>query len=225
MKKLIIFDMDGVLIDTEKIHDLSWKVTFEHFGLDVSEEDRHMFLGRGFKEYMEHLKELVSADDKVNDNKVNDIREYQRNFYHDYFRNNKTEVKKGVYDLLNILKEMNVLLAVASATKKKSGEKSLKSVGLYNYFDYHIFGDMVEMLKPHPEIFLSIVKYFNLERNETLILEDSYYGVKAANNAEIDVYWIKDIVDISNFENVFYNKKYDSMSEASSDVISAINDK
>lgn len=217
LKKLIIFDMDGVLIDTEKIHDLSWKVTFDYFGLDVSEDDRQMFLGRGFKDYFEYLVELTSSDDKVHD-----IREYQRNFYHDYFRHNEKEVKTGVFDILEQLKSKDVKLAVASATRKESAEKSLKTVKLYDYFDFHIFGDMVKESKPNPEIFLTVVDHFGLDIKDALILEDSYYGVKAANSAGIDVFWIKDVIDISRFEDIHYKKGFNSMSEAQSDVISLL---
>lgn len=214
MKKLVIFDMDGVLIDTERVHDLSWKVTFEHFKLDISEEDRRLFLGKGFKDYFNHLVEITSSNDQVHE-----IREYQRNFYHDYFRKNGIKVKPGIFEVLNELKTLNVKLAVASATRKESAEKSLKSVRLYNYFDYHVFGDMVKESKPNPDIFLNAVEHFGLNVKDALILEDSYYGVKAANNAGIDVFWIKDIIDVSNYKDIHYKKGFNSMIEAYQNII------
>lgn len=217
MKKLVIFDMDGVLIDTEKIHDLSWKVTFEHFQLDVSLEDRRMFLGKGFKDYFNHLLKITSSEGELHK-----VREYQRDYYHNYFKKNAREVKQGVVEILNELKSLNVKLAVASATRRESAEKSLKEVGLFNYFDYRVFGDMVENSKPDPEIFESVLKHFELQNKDALVLEDSYYGVKAANNAGIDVFWIKDVIDISIYDDVSYNKMFDSMSEAHDEIIALV---
>ena len=217
MKKIVIFDMDGVLIDTESIHDLSWKVTFEHFNLDISEENRRMFLGKGFKDYFKHLVKITSSDDQVHE-----MREYQRNFYYDYFRKNDIKVKPGVFEILSELKSLKLKLAVASATRKESAEKSLKSVKLYDYFDYHVFGDMVKESKPNPDIFLNVVDHFGFTVKDALVLEDSYYGIKAANNAKIDVFWIKDIIDISDFKDIHYNEGFVSMSEAHQKIISLV---
>jgi|LSQX01.3.fsa_nt_gb HAD superfamily hydrolase (TIGR01509 family) len=217
MKKVVIFDMDGVLIDTESVHDLSWKETFEHFGYDVSIQDRHQFIGRGAKNYIAYLYELVDTEEKVQK-----IRSYQRNFYHNYFANNPKEVKPGVVDLIESLKKRGVKIAVASQTRQASAIKSLTETNLIHLFDYSIFGDMVKESKPNPELFLKAQAFFNVDKADMLILEDSYYGVKAANNANIDVVWIKDVVDLSNETDINYIETFDSLIEAKDYVLSLI---
>jgi beta-phosphoglucomutase-like phosphatase (HAD superfamily) len=77
-----------------------------------------------------------------------------------------------------------------------------------------MFGDMVENSKPNPEIFLDVIQYFKVSQEETLVLEDSFYGVKAANNGNIDVIWIKDMVDIDQRGDVNYLYKFDNAYQA-----------
>ena len=73
---------------------------------------------------------------------------------------------------------------------------------------------MVKQTKPNPEIFLKVVEHFNYDIKETVVFEDSYYGVKAANNASIDVVWLKDMVDIDKMGDVSYIEKFTSAHQA-----------
>jgi HAD superfamily hydrolase (TIGR01509 family) len=124
------------------------------------------------------------------------------------------DVKEGVAELLTLLKQKNIKIAVASSTLQERGEFLLKRTKIHDLFDYHIYGDMVELTKPNPEIFLCVVNHFGVKVEEALVLEDSFYGVKAANNAKIDVIWVRDLVDIDQKGEVQYMNKFNSMKDA-----------
>lgn len=217
MKKLVIFDMDGVLIDTEKVSDLSWIDTFKHFRKDVNEDLRHEFVGKGPKHYFSILHDIASNDEEMNEMIV-----YQKEKYAEIMKVYGKNIKPGVQDLIEWLIANNIYVSVASSTKRKSAEASLKEVGLFEYFDYMLFGDDVIDSKPNPEIYIRTLEYFGMHKEEALIIEDSYYGVLAAKNAEIDVLWVKDVVDLDKFEGVNYRAKFDSLLEAKSYVASLV---
>lgn len=209
--------MDGVLIDTEKVSDLSWIDTFKHFRKDVNEDLRHEFVGKGPKHYFSILHDIASNDEEMNEMIV-----YQKEKYAEIMKVYGKNIKPGVQDLIEWLIANNIYVSVASSTKRKSAEASLREVELYEYFDYMIFGDNVTESKPNPEIYLKTLDYFGVERSEVLIIEDSYYGVLASNNAGIDVIWVKDVVDLDKFDNVNYLKKFNSLVEVKKNITSLI---
>lgn len=217
MKKLVIFDMDGVLIDTEKVSDLSWIDTFKHFRKDVNEDVRHEFVGKGPKHYFSILHDIASNDEEMNEMIV-----YQKEKYAEIMKVYGKNIKPGVQDLIEWLIANNIYISVASSTKRKSAEASLRDVGLYEYFDFMIFGDDVIESKPNPEIYQKTLNFFELKPHEALIIEDSYYGVLASNNAGIDVIWVKDVVDLDKFDNINYLKKFNSLVEVKKNINSLI---
>lgn len=208
-KKLVIFDMDGLLLDTERVTDLCWQQTFKDNNIEFSEEDRHHLIGIGFDTAQKMFEK------RFNDPNVFwELRKYREAVFAKYFAEHGIDVKAGALDLIKILKENDVKVAVASSTMKERGEYLLKNTNIYDLFDYVVYGDMVKQTKPNPEMFLNVVNHFNLDLQEALVLEDSFYGVKAANNANIDVIWIKDMVDIDEKGEVNYNHKFNSITDA-----------
>lgn len=208
-KKLVIFDMDGLLLDSERITDLSWQQTFKENNIDFSEEERHQLIGMGFDEAQGFFARRFN-----NERAFWELRKYRENIFFNHLKTHGIDVKAGILDLIQLLKENQVKVAVASSTLQERGEFLLKTTNIHQLFDFHIYGDMVKETKPNPEIFLRVVEHFNYQKEEALVLEDSYYGVKAANNAAIDVFWVKDLVDIDTKGKVDYLDKFDSMSEA-----------
>jgi HAD superfamily hydrolase (TIGR01509 family) len=208
-KKLVIFDMDGLLLDSERVTDLSWERTFRENNIEFSIEDRHHLIGMGFDEV-----QVLFAKRFNNENAFWELRKYRENIFFEHLELHGIDIKKGIIELLDVLKRKNIKVAVASSTLQERGEFLLKKTNIHDLFDYHIYGDMVKQTKPNPEIFLRVVNHFNVNKEEALVLEDSFYGVKAANNAEIDVIWVKDLVDIDTKGKVSYINKFNSMAEA-----------
>src|SRR5690554_689698 len=213
-KKLIIFDMDGLLLDSEKIAIQCWEQVFIENNIKFDRNKLKQLIGMGQadatayfeKEFKDPtaFKRLVKMKNEI---------------YLNYRQKNSIDVKQGIIELISMLKKHQVKIAVATSTSQEKASKLLKETNLYDLFDYHMFGDMVENSKPNPEIFLNVLQYFKVSQEETLVLEDSFYGVKAANNGNIDVIWIKDIVDIDQRGDVSYLYKFDNAYQA----INAIN--
>jgi len=208
-KKLIIFDMDGLLLDSERIADLCWQVTFKEKNIDFSKEDRHQLIGMGFNDAKALFQKRFNNPDAFWT-----LRAYRESVFMKYLEEYGIDIKEGVTELLTLLKQKNIKIAVASSTMQERGEFLLKKTNIHDLFDYHIYGDMVKQTKPNPDIFLSVVNHFGFSIEEALVLEDSFYGVKAANNANIDVIWVKDLVDIDQKGVVQYMNKFNSMKEA-----------
>lgn len=208
-KKLVIFDMDGVLIDSERMSDACWQITLSDHNIAFSDEKRSQLVGMSIENADVFFKEEIGSTYTFDQ-----LKEYQINVQKEYVKKHPITVKEGILDLIKTLKEHEINIAVASSTTKQRGIDRLKQSGLYGMFDYYIFGDMVQQTKPNPEIFLKVVEHFNYDNKETVVFEDSYYGVKAANNANIDVVWLKDMVDIDKMGDVFYIEKFTSAQQA-----------
>lgn len=217
MKKLIIFDMDGLILDTERIHDWSWQEAFREMELDIPEHDRHSLMGLGPSNYMKQIRKVID-----NDSIVDEVRQRQREAYHGYFAENNPDIMEGALNLLEALRKMDVKIALATSTRKESATRSLNKVGLFEKFDYLVFGDMVSNSKPNPEIYNKVIEDLGILKKDAVILEDSYHGIKAANNAEIDVIWVKDFIDHSDKKDIHYSRMFDSLAEAHQYVVDLV---
>jgi HAD superfamily hydrolase (TIGR01509 family) len=104
------------------------------------------------------------------------------------------ELKPGVFELFDWLKEKGVRIALASSTREVSVRKSLGHAGLTEYFDQIVCGDMVSHSKPHPEIFLTAAQRLNADPQDCYIIEDSYNGIRAAHASGAHPIMVPDIL-------------------------------
>ncbi|MBO5177378.1 MAG: HAD-IA family hydrolase [Lachnospiraceae bacterium] len=186
--KAVVFDMDGLMFDTERLAILAWDYAGEKMGLGKA----------GYMVY-KTLGVTVSASNQIWIEEFGDryneeeLWKYTREFNSDFYAKNKVPVKKGLYVLLDYLKENGYKLAVASSTSKRGVERNLKSAGVLEYFDAIICGDMVEKSKPEPEIYLKACEALGVEPAEALALEDSRNGLLSAYRAGMKVIMVPDL--------------------------------
>ena len=186
--KAVVFDMDGLMFDTERVAILAWDYAGEKMGLGKA----------GYMVY-KTLGVTVSASNQIWIEEFGDryneeeLWKYTREFNSDFYAKNKVPVKKGLYVLLDYLKENGYKLAVASSTSKRGVERNLKSAGVLEYFDAIICGDMVEKSKPEPEIYLKACEALGVEPAEALALEDSRNGLLSAYRAGMKVIMVPDL--------------------------------
>lgn len=186
--KAVVFDMDGLMFDTERVAILAWDYAGEKMGLGKAGYMVYKTLGMNvelsnavwFKEFGDRYSE-------------EDLWKYTREFNNDFYSKNKVPVKRGLYALLDYLKNNGYKLAVASSTSKRGVERNLKDAGVLEYFDAVICGDMVEKSKPDPEIYLKACEAIGVEPTEALALEDSRNGLLSAHRAGMKVIMVPDL--------------------------------
>lgn len=180
MKKAIIFDMDGVLFDTEMIYINKRINFFKEFDPSISEElIRKNAGGNGTKFIKMVYKDL--PEDEVNEiiSKYRTIREPSEDFQRVMF--------DGVPETLKYLYEDGCILALASSSRIDKIERALKAVHIDSYFTQYLSAETFKAIKPDPTVYLESVKRLNLKKEEVLVVEDSTFGIEAAHRAGLEV--------------------------------------
>ena len=191
MNCTIIFDMDGVLFDSENLILQNWTELALRYGYDVEEMTKVFYSCIGTN--------MVTTGEIVRGH-------YGEAFPYEEFRAESSKlfkekvekygmpVKQGARELLAFLKEKNATVGLASSTRKCVVEEELKAAGLREYFDAVVGGDMVEHSKPEPDVFLKCAKELSVNPEETYIIEDSYNGIRAAKKAGATAIMVPDLI-------------------------------
>ncbi|MDP4599803.1 MAG: beta-phosphoglucomutase [Polaribacter sp.] len=182
MKKGIIFDLDGVIVDTAKYHYLAWKKLANQLGFEFTEEQNELFKGVSRKRCLDILLEMgnLSANQEQKDvwmiEKNNDYLTYIEKM-------DDSEILPDVPKILTLLKENAIPIALGSASK--NALPILEKVGLAHFFDVIVDGNNVTKAKPDPEVFLMAAKKMNLSPSNCIVFEDAVAGIEAANAANM----------------------------------------
>lgn len=186
-KKLVIFDMDGCLVDSENIYTMIWGKVFEMNDIPITEDEIKKWRGLGWGRIKGIITEITKSDDITMD-----LRAQREAMFYDCLEKGQIYLKPYALEIIHHLRDNNYYIALGTSTYEEKASVILKHFGLYQYFDKVIYGDSVKNTKPSPEIYLKIYEAFDVEKHETLIFEDSGSGIKAANNAGIDVIYVPD---------------------------------
>ena len=173
-----IFDMDGVLIDTEKLYLRFWKEAAAEFGYDM--RDEHVFAVRSMarKYSIPKLKSLLGDDFPTEE-----VRSRRTELMNEYISKSGIETKKGLFRLLNHLRDTGIKIAVATATQRERTLSYLSRISALEFFDAVICGDMVNTGKPAPDIYLTAAAGLGLPPESCAAFEDSPNGLMAAHSA------------------------------------------
>ena len=186
--KAFIFDMDGLMFDTERVFIGAWDYAGEKMGLGKAGFMLFRTLGMNTPAC-----ERAWRDEFGPDVDVAAMWAYSKEYMDEYYSKYAISVKKGLYDLLTYLKSKGYKLAVASSTKREKVEKHLLSTHVRQYFDVVIGGDMVEKSKPEPDIYLKAAATLGVKPEECYALEDSRNGLLSANAAGCKVIMVPDL--------------------------------
>jgi HAD superfamily hydrolase (TIGR01509 family) len=177
MIKAVIFDMDGVIIDSEPIYFRIISEMLREMEIEITRDELSKFVGRS--DLWETFKEKYELDYNVDD--ISD--EEQKRFL-SYLKNHFEDGPiDGVADLIKELENKGYSLVLASSSKMENINSVLTKLGLIDHFSLRISGADLETSKPHPEIFLEAAKMAQTTQEECLVIEDSENGVKAAKAA------------------------------------------
>jgi HAD superfamily hydrolase (TIGR01509 family) len=180
MTQTVIFDMDGVIIDSEPLHHISQKKLTHKLGFSLTETQAQQFIGTSSKNMWQTLKTQYELPQSVEE-----LMEMGLESYFDILDKTPIEPIAGVRELIEDLHAQKIRMVLASSSERKSIDKVLKLFSLEQYFDCRISGAEFVQSKPHPEIFLTALHKTQSHPNQAVVIEDSTNGIKAAKAAGI----------------------------------------
>jgi HAD superfamily hydrolase (TIGR01509 family) len=179
--KGVIFDGDGVLFDTEKLHVIAWKKVFNSHNIELKEDDFTEGVGVEDKTFLKKLKEnrKIKKDLKIEEL----VREKNKELLKIVNKEN-AKVFEEIKEILKFLKN-KYKIAVASNSEKKFVLKVLKITGIYDFFDLIITRDDVKNPKPFPDIYIEVSKKLKIPVENMIAFEDSETGILSAKSSGI----------------------------------------
>ena len=184
--------MDGLLIDSESLSLQTFNETISAYGLPDHSGLFSKVIGKNEASLVATISSALA--------KTIDVSAFRKDWadrYHAIVKNDPVPLKPGAVELLDWLKAQNIKTAVATSSKTSLAKIKLKNAELLKYFEHVIGGDQVTQGKPHPEIYLKAASAVSAISSQTLVLEDSEFGVKAGLAANFHVIQIPDLLEPS----------------------------
>lgn len=181
MIQTVIFDMDGVIVDTEPVHRYAYFQHFSELNIDVSEELFTSFTGNSTRNVFQRVNSIfnLNAD-------VEELILRKRTIFNDAFDHKEDlELLEGVENLIKNLHENGVELILASSASKVTIDRVFRRFGLHPYFSNIVSGEDFPKSKPHPAIFEFAASLSKAPKENCIVIEDSTNGVLAAKAAGI----------------------------------------
>ncbi|MFC5871341.1 haloacid dehalogenase superfamily, subfamily IA, variant 3 with third motif having DD or ED/haloacid dehalogenase superfamily, subfamily IA, variant 1 with third motif having Dx(3-4)D or Dx(3-4)E [Chryseobacterium arachidis] len=179
--KAVLFDMDGVIVDTEPLHRKAYFKTFKDLGIEVPEDLYTSFTGASTKRVAETLIAQFNLTQTYEE-----IAKIKRDYFKDYFYNDEEfDLITGVKDLIEHYFEKGIKLILASSATMTTINMVFEKFELEKYFSGKISGADLKESKPHPEVFLLAAEMANEPVENCMVIEDSTNGILAAHRAKI----------------------------------------
>jgi len=174
----IIFDMDGVIVDSNPYHKIALKQFCEKHGYHLSDEElKSRIFGRTNKDWLMSL-----FDGKVTDQQIKDFEDEKESLFREIFSLHIKPVE-GLIPFLEMLETRKIPRAVATSAPPANVQFTLEKTGTQKYFQVVVDGDMVENSKPHPEIYLKTIAAIHFPPERCIVIEDSLSGIAAGRQA------------------------------------------
>lgn len=183
----VIFDMDGVIIDSEQLHKKAYYETFESLGLVITEEIYDSLTGSSTLNAFQKLVRLFNLSEKPENLVL-----AKRSRYVNFFENDPNlHLVEGVEEIIQYFHKKNITLILASSSAMVNINRVFDRFNLHQYFKAKISGADLKASKPDPEIFEKAAVLGGFAKENCIVIEDSDNGIKAANEAGIFVFGYK----------------------------------
>jgi len=174
----IIFDLDGLVLDTESTYKIAWQQAAQEMGYSFNEHFMQSLSGLHYNDLVLKLLNYCGQDfNLVEFNQKSSI------YWHDYVASNRIKINHGFHDLLDAIQKKQIPFALATNSQRHNAKHCLQLAGLENTFSILISRDDVTHGKPAPDIFLKTAEKLAIPISQCLVLEDSLIGITAAHKA------------------------------------------
>jgi HAD superfamily hydrolase (TIGR01509 family) len=207
----VIFDMDGLLLDSERVYERVWSDSMAAVGVALSHENFITLIGRGRAGALVQIKRLYG--DAVDTERL--AVELQ-NREGDYFSVAPVPLRPGVLELLSVLDTLRLPRCIATSTRRAMAEERLGSAAIRDRFSFLVCGDEVKQSKPAPDIFLKAAAELGAEPGTIMVLEDSENGIRAAAAAGMIPVMVPDLIQPSDSIRALCAKVATSLHEVAS---------
>jgi len=203
----VIFDMDGTMIDTEKIKENGWKYAGDCQNIII--DDKILSKMRGTNK--QYCKEFINIEFKNID--FEKLYNDRNEFVEGYINTNGIKMKKGLIEILQFLRDNNYKIAVASSSEEETIKRYLTKINVLDFFDVIVAGDMIKNGKPNPEIYLKAVELLNVSKEQCIGIEDSNSGILSVYKAGLKPIMIPDLEEPTEEVRKMLYAKVDSLVE------------
>ena len=187
--KGVIFDMDGLMFDTENLSSECWVRVGRENNFEITRKLIDSTRG------LDRRKTKILLEEKFGDTfDFQVFSDRSRQYMDDVIKKQGMPIKAGLLELLEYIRENGLKCAVASSTERERVEYYLETAGIRKYFNTIVCGDEVKRGKPNPDIFRKAAEKLELKPESCLVLEDSKYGIEAAFRAGIPAVMIPDMI-------------------------------
>jgi HAD superfamily hydrolase (TIGR01509 family) len=186
-----IFDMDGLMLDTEHTTNQAWQRAAADFGYDLTDEMMRECVG-----YSLVMSEFLQKKFFGEDYPFQKIRDKKVIYYEESIKQKGIPIKKGLIPLLDLLESRHIRKAVASSTVQPYVNQRLQMTHLFHRFNVIISGSEVEKVKPDPALYQEAARKMGVDSMRCLVLEDTPVGVKAAEAAGMPVILVPDLAPL-----------------------------
>ena len=185
----VIFDMDGLMFDTERVFLQAWDYAGEQMGIGRAGYMIYKTLGMNAS-----VAAPIWAAEFGERYRPEELRRHTKAFLEQYYTEHPVPVKPGMYALLDYLWDRGCKMAVASSSPRWEVENHLQGAGVSRYFVGIVCGDMVTHSKPHPEIYLKACELLNASPKRCFAVEDSPNGIRSAYGAGMKPLMVPDLI-------------------------------
>ncbi|NFO04106.1 HAD family hydrolase [Clostridium botulinum] len=176
--RAFIFDMDGVIIDSEPIHRQVHGEIMNTLGINISKGELALYAGATNEYIFTKLKERYEIKKSVSE-----LMDYKSKLIINKVKEESIEPINGIRELLNALRKNNIKIAIGSSSPRSLIEAVIDKFNLHSAFDCIVSGEEVERSKPYPDVYIEVSKKLGINPEKCIVVEDSHNGVQAAKSA------------------------------------------